>query len=102
MLRREFLIRQRLAFNQPHECVTHRGLSRVAHIVHSQAGVTKGRDVPERGKVTFEELSLIADETARQLLGVSRAEAFAMLDRGELDGTLAGGTLESLRWQLAA
>jgi hypothetical protein len=47
------------------------------------------------------EIMDLAELTAREMLGVSRDEAFAMLDRGELEGTLAGGSLQSFRWLLA-
>ena len=54
------------------------------------------------GELTLEQLRTLAERTARELLGVSAEDAFAMLDQGELDGTLAGGTLTSLRWLLRA
>jgi hypothetical protein len=60
------------------------------------------RVVPERGQVSPDDVQALAEQTAQQLLGVSAAEAFAMLDRGELDGTLAGSALSSLRFLLAA
>ncbi len=40
----------------------------------------------------------MADRFARDLLGVSTDRAFAMLDAGELDGTLAGDAMASARW----
>ncbi len=55
----------------------------------------------ERGEVTRAELEALLDATARDLLGVPVREALAMLDRGELDGTLAGSALRSLRWLAA-
>ena len=56
---------------------------------------------PERGQMTQQELVALADATAHSLLGVSAAEAFAKLERGELEGTLAGSSLTSLCWLLA-
>ena len=56
----------------------------------------------ERGKMSREELQEITEATAQQLLGVSAEAAYAMLDRGELEGSLAEGTLVSLRWLLAS
>jgi hypothetical protein len=55
----------------------------------------------ERGHMSREELITLTETSARELLGVSADEAFAMLDRGELEGTLAGDSLQSLRWLLA-
>lgn len=48
-----------------------------------------------------EEILDLAERTAREMLDVSREDAFAMLDRGELEGTVAGGSLRSIRWLLA-
>jgi hypothetical protein len=52
------------------------------------------------GALTRDAVLEIIEVTAQTLLGVSADEALARLDRGELEGTLAGGTLESLRWLL--
>lgn len=53
------------------------------------------------GERSLEELALIAERTAQDLLGVPAEKAFRMLDRGELDGTLAESALEGLRYILA-
>jgi hypothetical protein len=47
-------------------------------------------------RLSQEELLARADRVARRL-GVSRQEAFAMLARGELDGTRAGVELHTVR-----
>lgn len=74
------------------------------------AGRTVAWSVPDagrqtsvkRGEMTRDELVVLAETTARELLGVSADDAFAMLDRGDLDGTVAGGSLQSLRWLIDA
>jgi hypothetical protein len=43
----------------------------------------------------------LVDRQSRALLGVTRAKAFRMLDRGELSGTVAEAQLELLRSLLA-
>jgi hypothetical protein len=60
------------------------------------------RDTMSRGELTRDELVALAEVTARELLGVSADDAFEMLDRGELDGTVAGDSLRSLRWLIDA
>jgi hypothetical protein len=72
------------------------------HIVQTSGNGGGTPPLAERGQLSPEEVSALIEVTARELLGVSADDAFAKLDRGELDGTLAGGTLESLRWLLAA
>ena len=63
---------------------------------------SRGRKGRKRGtNMSQTEIMDLAELTAREMLGVSRDEAFAMLDRGELEGTLAGGSLQSFRWLLA-
>jgi hypothetical protein len=57
---------------------------------------------PERGRMSQEDVASLAETAAHQLLGVSSQEAFAMLDRGELEGTFAGTTMQSLRFLLDA
>ena len=57
---------------------------------------------PDSGKMSHEQVEALAETTARELLGVSAFEAFATLDRGELDGTFAASALRSLRFLLAA
>jgi hypothetical protein len=57
--------------------------------------------LPDRGELSREDLEMVAEATSQKLLGVSAQEAFAMLERGELDGTLAGSALQSLRFLLA-
>lgn len=52
------------------------------------------------GERSVEEFALIAERTAHDLLGVSAEKAFQMLDRGELEGTLAESALEGLRYVL--
>lgn len=42
----------------------------------------------------------LAEQEARDLLGVSLDEALAKLDRGELAGTMAEARLTSIRWLL--
>jgi hypothetical protein len=44
----------------------------------------------------------LAEREARCLLDVSREEAFAMLDRGELEGTAAEAELRMLRFLVPA
>lgn len=44
-----------------------------------------------------EDVVVLAERTARELLGVSVEEAFAMLDSGELEGTPAESSLRALR-----
>jgi hypothetical protein len=71
--------------------------------VHNQIVSTNGngsRSLSDRGPISPDEVVALIDATASELLGVSGHEACAMLDRGELDGTLAGGSLRSLRWLL--
>jgi hypothetical protein len=58
-------------------------------------------EVTLRGELSRAEIEELAETSAQQLLGVSSAEAFAMLDSGVLDGTLAEGTLRSLQWLLS-
>jgi hypothetical protein len=58
-------------------------------------------ELPSRGKLTREEVEELAEATAQALLGVPAEEAFAMLDRGELEGTHAASALTSLRWLLS-
>jgi hypothetical protein len=43
----------------------------------------------ERGELSQPDLHALADYTAQELLGVSAADAFAMLDRGDLEGKAA-------------
>lgn len=56
----------------------------------------------ERGALSPAELSVLAERTAQEFLGVSAAEAFEMLDRGELNGTLAENALLGLRFLLTS
>jgi hypothetical protein len=56
----------------------------------------------ERGELSHADLEALAEHTARELLGVSADEAFAMLDRGELDGKAAEWPLLALRRMLQA
>jgi hypothetical protein len=58
--------------------------------------------VAERGVLSADELDVLAERTAQELLGVSAAEAFAMLDRGELAGTVAESALEGIRFVMAS
>lgn len=51
----------------------------------------------ERGELSKDELNELAEYTARQLLGVSAADAFAMLDKGGLDGKAVESPLRALR-----
>lgn len=50
--------------------------------------------------VSKERLEEIIDRASQKMLGVSRIQAFAMMDRGELDGTMAGDNLGALRYLL--
>jgi len=60
-------------------------------------------DIGNNGhRMSRDDVEQMAEATARDLLGVSADEAFAMLDRGELDGTLASSALRSMRFLLAA
>jgi hypothetical protein len=52
--------------------------------------------------MTSSELEALAEQTARALLGVSRTEAFRMLDSGELAGQTIEVTLRGIRRLLDA
>jgi hypothetical protein len=75
-------------------------MTAIAHDARFRKSVRSS--APERGELSEAEVVALSEETAHDLLGVSADEAFAMLDRGELDGTLAGSALRSLRFLLAA
>jgi hypothetical protein len=63
---------------------------------------TSSTGLPENGgEFTRAQLQELAEATAREMLGVSAETAFAMLERGELEGSLAGGSLGSIRWLLS-
>jgi hypothetical protein len=67
--------------------------------------VAQNEDHPrfvERGELSQAELEALAEHTAHELLGVSADEAFAMVDRGELDGKAAEWPLLALRHLLSA
>jgi len=49
-----------------------------------------------------EDVLILAERTARQLLDVSVEDAFAMLDRGELDGTAIESSLRAIRHLIAS
>ena len=51
----------------------------------------------QRGPLSGEEIAILAERTARDLVGVSLEEALAMLDRGELRGSMAESALRSVR-----
>lgn len=51
--------------------------------------------------LTREELEARAEKVAQDLLHMSRVEAFRLLDRGKLRGTLAEATLTPIRDLLA-
>jgi hypothetical protein len=59
-------------------------------------------EIPDRGRMTQDEVAALAEATAQKLLGVSTSEAFAMLERGELDGTFAESVMRSLKFLLNA
>jgi len=61
-------------------------------------GERQGDRLAERGALTPEELDALAERTAQELLGIPATDAFAMLDRGELAGTMAESALEGLRF----
>lgn len=52
--------------------------------------------------LTPEQIDALIESTARTLLQVSSDEAMRLLDAGDLDGTVAGESLRSLRWLKAA
>lgn len=56
----------------------------------------------DRGELSREDVAILAERTARQLLDVSLEEALAKLDRGELDGTAAESSLRALRFLIEA
>jgi hypothetical protein len=56
----------------------------------------------ERGELSHADVEALADQTAQELLGVTAADAFAMLDRGELEGTAVEWPLLALRRLLQA
>jgi hypothetical protein len=62
----------------------------------------KQPDYLERGELNREQIEMLIAATARELLHVEADEALRMLDSGELEGTLAGESLRSLRWLLTA
>lgn len=56
----------------------------------------------ERETMTTEELQALAERTARELLGMSAARAFRLLDEGEFSGQAVEGTLRGLKRLLDA
>lgn len=52
--------------------------------------------------LTAEEVRDLAETKARQMLGVSFQAALAMLDRGDLRGTIAEAELKMLRYLMGA
>ena len=56
----------------------------------------------ERGELSKPDLEKLADYSAHELLGVSAEDAFAMLERGELDGKAAEWPLLALKRLLVA
>jgi hypothetical protein len=63
---------------------------------------TNEQESPQLRDLTPDQIQALIDSTARELLRVDGVEALRMLDAGELDGTVAGESLRSLRWLLAA
>jgi hypothetical protein len=59
-------------------------------------------DVLEVRDLTAAEAAALAEEGAHEILGVSAEEAFAMLERGELDGTVAEAEISMLRSLVSA
>jgi hypothetical protein len=68
---------------------------------HTSANGNKPR-YAERGELSHADLEALAEQTTHALLNVSAAEAFAMLDRGELDGKAVEWHLLALRHLLHA
>jgi hypothetical protein len=62
--------------------------------------VRKPAEVTPTEVVSKERLGEIIDRASQRMLGVSRSDAFEMMDRGELDGTMAGDNLSALRYLL--
>jgi len=60
-----------------------------------------GEDTPEI-ELTREQAQELVEREAQEVLGVSAQEAFAMLDRGELNGTIIQAELSNLRWLLSS
>jgi len=56
----------------------------------------------ERETMTAEELQALAERTARELLGMSAARAFRLLEQGEFAGQAVEGTLRGLKRLLDA
>jgi hypothetical protein len=56
----------------------------------------------ERGELSHADIEALAEQTAQELLGVPADAAFAMLDRGDLDGKAAEWPLLALRRLLEA
>jgi hypothetical protein len=61
----------------------------------SRNGSTSNGD---SGALTQRQAEDLAEREAQDLLSVSRDEAFAMLERGELDGTAAEAEFRMLRF----
>lgn len=73
----------------------------MAAVVHNGVNGNTPR-YAERGELSHADLEALADHTAHELLGLSADEAFAMLERGELDGKAAEWSLLALRRLLRA
>lgn len=71
-----------------------------ARIAQPRIEKTTANGNGRRGALSRDEVAALIEITAQEMLGVSGDEALARLDSGELDGTVAGGTLQSLRWLL--
>lgn len=63
----------------------------------SQNGSKNGSKIAESGALTRAEVEATLEKEAQAILGVSRDEVFAMLDRGELEGTPAEAEFRMLR-----
>jgi hypothetical protein len=56
-----------------------------------------GSKIADRGALTRAQVEATLEQEARAILGVSREEVYAMLDRGELEGTPAEAEFSTLR-----
>ena len=67
----------------------------------SASNVSTTEGFPMTGELSRDEIVSLAEAYSQRLLGVTADEAFAMLDRRDLEGTMAEGSLGSLHWLLS-
>lgn len=69
----------------------------VARALLQAAALARSESADPVRRLTREEILARADAVARDILQTTREDAFARLERGELDGTLAEPELRILR-----